>query len=132
MIFFFLASFIVHRARCKRTGRSAVEVNLENERFNVVCWRCRENLKFGNFTLSFGRLRQRIVLKCILHVQHDCFSSFNQSDHCFLASSLPLPWSLLKLPSNGNKTDWSPVRFVIDYTSDKQNRKTTKRESGYD
>ena len=30
------------------------------------------------------------------------FSSFNQSDHCFLASSLPLPSSLLKLPED----DW--------------------------
>ena len=47
--------------------------------------------------LSFGRLRQRI-LKCVPHVQHDYSSSFNQSDHCFLASSLPLPSSLLKLP----------------------------------
>ena len=38
---FFLASFIVDRARCKWTGRSAVEVNIENERFTVVCSRCR-------------------------------------------------------------------------------------------
>ena len=50
------------------------------------------------FKLSFGWLRQRIVLKCVPHVQHDYFSSFNQSDHCFLVSSLPLPPSLLKLP----------------------------------
>ena len=28
----FLASFIVDRARCKGTGRSAIEVNIENER----------------------------------------------------------------------------------------------------
>ena len=42
--------------------------------------------------MSFGRLHQRIVLKCVPHVQHDYFSSFNQSDHCFLDSSL------LKLP----------------------------------
>ena len=34
---FFLASFIVDRARCKWTGRSAGEVNTENERFTVVC-----------------------------------------------------------------------------------------------
>ena len=95
---FFLASFIVDRARCKWTGRSAVEQNIENERFTVVCSRCRLNLKFGNFTLSFGRLRQRIVLKCVPHVQHDYFSSFNQLDHCFLASSLSLPSTLLKLP----------------------------------
>ena len=47
--------------------------------------------------LPFGRLRQN-VLKCVPHAQHDYFSSFNQSDHYFLASSLPLPSSLLKLP----------------------------------
>ena len=45
--------------------------------------RCCENLKFRNFTLSFGRLRQRIVLKCVPHVQHDYFSFFNQSDQFF-------------------------------------------------
>ena len=32
-------------------------------------------------------------------MKHDSFSSFNQSDHCFLASWLPLPSSLLKLPN---------------------------------
>ena len=32
---------IVDRARCKWTGRSAIEVNIENERFTVVCSRCR-------------------------------------------------------------------------------------------
>ena len=48
--------------------------------------------------LSFGRLRRRVVLKCVPHVQHDYFSSINQSDHCFVASSLMLPSSLLKLP----------------------------------
>ena len=53
---------------------------------------------YGNFTLSFGRLRQTIVLKCVPHVQHDYFSSSNQSDHCFLALSLSLPSSLLKRP----------------------------------
>ena len=38
-----------------------------------------------------------MLLKCVPHVQHDCFSSFKQSDHCFLVSSLPLPPSLRKL-----------------------------------
>jgi len=33
--------FIDDRSRCKRTGRSAVEVNIENEKFAVVCSRCR-------------------------------------------------------------------------------------------
>ena len=55
------------------------------------------NLKFGNFMLSFGRLRQKIVLRSVPHVQHDYFSSFNKSDHCFLASSLPFSSSFSKL-----------------------------------
>ena len=29
--------------------------------------------KFRNFTLSFGRLRQRILRKCVPHMQHDYF-----------------------------------------------------------
>ena len=53
----------------------------------------------GIFTLSFGRLRQRIVLKFVPHVQHDYFPSFNQSDHCFLVSSFAIALVLpLKLP----------------------------------
>ena len=47
--------------------------------------------------MSFGRIRQRIVLKC---AQHDYFFSFNQSDRCFLTSSLPLSSTLLKLHIN--------------------------------
>ena len=58
------------------------------------------------------------MIKCVPHEQHDYFSSFNQSDHCFLVSSLPLPSSLRKLPKaihdgNGNDNitneefDWS-------------------------
>ena len=103
---FFLASSVVDRVRCKWTGRSAVGVNYENERFTVVCSRCRRNLKIRNFTLSFGRWRQGIVLKCVLHVQHDYFSSFNQSSHWFVAFSLTLTlpsWNL-KLPKIRNFT----------------------------
>ena len=39
------------------------------------------------------------MIKCVPHVQHDYFSSLNQSDHCFLVLSLPLPSSLRKLPT---------------------------------
>ena len=49
--------------------------------------------QFRSRTLSFGRLRQRIVLKSVPYVEQDYFSSFNQSDYYFLAS-----WSLLKRP----------------------------------
>ena len=37
-------------------------------------------------------------------MQHDYFSSFNQSDHCFLGSSLPHPSLLLKLPISAGPT----------------------------
>ena len=57
---FLLAPFIVDRACCKWTGRSAVKLNIENERCTAVCSRWRQNLKFGNFTLSFGRRAQGI------------------------------------------------------------------------
>ena len=36
VIIIFLASFVGDRARCKWTGRSAVQVKIENERFTVV------------------------------------------------------------------------------------------------
>jgi len=39
--------------------------------------------------LLFGRLRQRILLKCVPHVQHDFFSSLIYPMKCFIALSLP-------------------------------------------
>ena len=47
------------------------------------------------YTSSFGRLRQNISPKSVPHVQHDCFSSFSQSNHWFVALSLSLPSSFL-------------------------------------
>ena len=62
------------------------------------CELARQNLKYENFTSSFGRLRQNIAPKSVPHVQHDYFYSFNQSNHLFVAYSLTLPSSNLKLP----------------------------------
>ena len=64
----------------------------------IFRWRCRIRRRSVCLSslLSFGRLRQRMLLKCVPHVQHDYCSSCNQSDHCFLLLSLPS--SLLKLP----------------------------------
>ena len=59
--------------------------------------RCRHNLKYENFTSSFGRLRQNIAPKSVVHVQHDYLSSFNQSNHWFVALSLTS--SNLKFPN---------------------------------
>ena len=68
-------------------SRNAVKVNVENERFTVVCSRC-PTLKISCCHLA----------DYVPHVQHDYFSIFRQSNHCFLASSLPLLSSLRKLP----------------------------------
>ena len=57
-------------------------VKAENERFTAASSRCRQKLKYENqFTSSFGRLPQNIAPKSVLLVQHDYFSSFNQSNH---------------------------------------------------
>ena len=67
----------------------------KNERFTAASSRCRQNVKYENFTSLFGRLRQNIAPNI---VQHDYFSSFNQSNHWFVALLLTLPSSDLKLP----------------------------------
>ena len=55
--------------------------------FNVV------DVKDGNFYVVVWQTttKNATVLKYVPHVQHDYFSSFNQSDHCFLALSLLSP-----------------------------------------
>ena len=55
-------------------------MKVNNDRFTVAGGRC-QNLKYENFTSSFGRLRQKIAPKSVPHVQHDYFYSFNQSNH---------------------------------------------------
>ena len=72
-------------------GTNGFQVKAKNERFTTASSRCRQNLKYENFTLSFGRLRQKIAPKSVPYVQHDYFSSFNQSNHCLVALSLTLP-----------------------------------------
>ena len=66
-------------------GTNGFHVKAKNERFTAASSRCRQNLKYENFTSSFGRLRQNIPPKSMPHVQHDYFSSFNQSNHWFVA-----------------------------------------------
>ena len=83
-------------------GTNGFHVKAKNERFTAASSRCRQNLKYENFTSSFGRLRQNIAPESVPHVQHDYFSSFNQSNHWFVALSLMMPSSILKLPKFGN------------------------------
>ena len=62
-------------------GTNALSVKAKNERFIAAISRCRQNLKYENFTGPFGRPRQNIAPKSVAHVKHDYFSSFNQSKH---------------------------------------------------
>ena len=47
---------------------------------------------------SSGRQHQNIAPKSMPHVENDCFPSFNQTKDWFVALSLPLTSSFLKLP----------------------------------
>ena len=58
-------------------GTNGYHVKAKKERFSATGWRFRQNLKYENFPSSFGRPRQKIAPKSVLHVQHDYFSSFN-------------------------------------------------------
>ena len=86
-------------------------VKAKKERFTAASSRCGQNLKYENFPSSFGRLRQNIAAESVVHVQHDYFSSFNQSNHWFVTLSLTLPSSDLKLP---NEKPEEPVKLTND------------------
>ena len=70
---------------CNWMGANGFKAKTENDCFIVICSRCRQNLKFGDFTLLFCGVRQRNARKFVLHVQHVYFSFFNQSYSCFVA-----------------------------------------------
>ena len=94
-------------------GTNGVHVKAKNERFTAAGSRCRQNLWYENFTSSFGRLRQNIAPKSVPHVQHEYFSSLNQSNHWFVASSLTLPSSnLIKLRWRKNKSIYDTVFYL--------------------
>ena len=61
-------------------GTNGFHVKAKNERVTAASSRFRQNLKYENFTSSFARLRQNIVPNIVSQVQHDYFSSFNQSN----------------------------------------------------
>ena len=72
--------------------------------------------KYENVTSSFGRLCQNIAPRSVPHVQHDYFSSLNQSNNSFVALSLTLPSSNLKLPVFTNTTVSITTEYMVIYT----------------
>ena len=77
--------YIVDKVRFQAAGGSTVQSDFLMCVHIVV-----KTLKIGNVMLKFSRSRQRNVLKSAPPVQHDYFSSFNQSYH------FPGPFFLLK------------------------------------
>ena len=62
-------------------GTNGFHAKAKHERFTAAGSGCRQNLKYENFTSSFGRLYvKKNAVKSVPHVQHDYFSSFNQSN----------------------------------------------------
>ena len=86
--------------RFRLLGTNGFPVKAENEKFTAA------GRVVENYTSSFGRLRQKIALKSVPHVQHDYFSSFNQSYHWFVA------FSFFKLP-NSKIRDENTKRYII-------------------
>ena len=62
-------------------GTKGFHVEAKGEIFTAASSRCCQNLTYENFTSLFGRLRQNIPPKIVPQMQHDYFSSFNQSNH---------------------------------------------------
>ena len=46
-------------------GTYGIHAKAKKERFSAAGFRCRQNLKYENFTSSFGRLRQNIAPKSV-------------------------------------------------------------------
>ena len=62
-------------------GTIDFHVKAKNESCTAPRSSFRQDLKYENFMSSLGRLHQNNVLKGGPHVQHDYFSSLNQSNH---------------------------------------------------
>ena len=79
----------INEVHFRLLGTICLHVKAKNKRFTAAGSHCRQNPKYENFTLSLGRLCRKIAPKALPHVQHDYFSSFNQSCYCFVAVPLP-------------------------------------------
>ena len=73
-----VALFKIGGVHYRLLGTDGFQVKAKTERFTAASSRCLQNFKYENFTSSFGRLRQNIASKSVLH---DYFSSFNQLNH---------------------------------------------------
>lgn len=74
------------KVACHLIGTNRFHAKTDKEEFTAVRSRCRQNYKFEQFTLSFGRNNARVAE--IMYVKHDYFFLLDQPYHCFVAFSL--------------------------------------------
>ena len=58
-----IALYKIAEPRFRLLGTNGFHVKAKSERFTTASSRCRQNLKYENFTASFGILRQNIAPK---------------------------------------------------------------------
>ena len=103
-------------------GMNGFHVKGKNDRFSAA-------VKTSNMKISRLRLAdyvKKIAPKSVLHMQHDYFSSFNQSNHWFVKLSLLMPSSNLKL---SKVWEYTCVQYCFPFDSLKIWRTFGKLES---
>ena len=71
-------SYKIGEVHFRLLGTNGFQIKAKNGRFAAAGSRCRQNLKYENFTSLFQPLRQKIAAKSVPHVQRDYVSLFNQ------------------------------------------------------
>ena len=71
-----MTSYKIGEVHFRLLGANGFDIKAKNGRFTAAASCSRQNLKYENFTLLFGRLRQKIAAKSVPHVQHDYFFLF--------------------------------------------------------
>ena len=102
-------------------GTNGFQETPENETVTVVGLRCRQNLKFKNFTSLFDILRQKIAPHCVPHVQHDYFP------HWFVTLSWLFPSSFLKLAIIENNLRKTSVVIFPSVDQEKVKEKESRK-----
>ena len=80
-------------------------VKAKKKRFTAAASSRRQGLKFEMFTSSFGRLRQQITPKIVLHVQHDYFSLILPIMFLICDVVVAVDFVSSKLPGDGNEDE---------------------------
>ena len=63
-----VALYKINGVHFRLLGTNVFHIKAKTEIFTAASLRCRQNLKYENFTSLLGRLRQNIASKSMLHV----------------------------------------------------------------